>query len=72
MPPALVHQLRDAAIQGRVKRLEQLAEEASRHSIAAAAEIRALAADFRYDALVAALAPVVAPGDTGLGSGTTR
>ena len=55
LPPSLVSQLRDAAIQGRVKRLEQLADEVAAYSDAAAAEIRAFAADFRYDALVAAL-----------------
>ena len=53
LPAPLVHQLRDAAIQGRVKRLEQLADEAGRYSTVAAAEIRALAADFRYDAVQA-------------------
>jgi CheY-like chemotaxis protein/anti-sigma regulatory factor (Ser/Thr protein kinase) len=55
LPPSLVAQLRDAALQGRVKRLERLADEVAAHSEPAAAEIRAFAADFRYDALVAAL-----------------
>ena len=41
------------------------------YSEAAAAEIRALAADFRYDALVAALERDLAR-DAGLGSGNTR
>ena len=40
LPASLVDQLRDAAIQGRVKRLERLADEAGTYSQAAAAEIR--------------------------------
>ena len=72
LPASLVDQLRDAAIQGRVKRLERLADEAGTYSEAAAAEIRAFAADFRYDALVAALESDASREDTGLGSGNTR
>jgi two-component system sensor histidine kinase/response regulator len=55
LPPSLVAQLRDAAVQGRVKRLERLADEVAAHSEPAAAEIRAFAANFHYDAIVAAL-----------------
>jgi CheY-like chemotaxis protein len=71
LPASLVDQLRDAAIQGRVKRLERLADEAGLYSESAAAEIRAFAADFRYEALVAALDDTSRE-DTGLGSGKTR
>ena len=72
LPASLVDQLRDAAIQGRVKRLERLADEAGLHSESAAAEIRAFAADFRYEALVAALDADSSREDTGLGSGNVR
>jgi hypothetical protein len=55
LPPALIEQLREAAIEGRVKRLESLAEQARQHSADISAEIRALARDFQYDVLVSAL-----------------
>ena len=55
LPPALIDELREAAIEGRAKRLEWLADEAEPFSAAAAAEIRGLARDFQYDALVSAL-----------------
>jgi PAS domain S-box-containing protein len=55
LPPALIDQLRKAAIEGRAKRLESLADEVGEHSEAVSAEIRAMARDFQYDALVSAL-----------------
>jgi PAS domain S-box-containing protein len=55
LPPALIAQLREAAIQGRARRLEALADEARPHSAEVSAEIRALARDFQYDVLVGAL-----------------
>ena len=55
LPPALIDQLREAAIEGRAKRLESLADQVEQHSEDVSAEIRALARDFQYDALVSAL-----------------
>ena len=55
LPPALIDQLREAAIQGRAKRLESLAEQAGLYSKAVSAEILVLARDFQYDTLVSAL-----------------
>jgi signal transduction histidine kinase len=55
LPPALIEQLRDAAIEGRAIRLESLADEARQHSEDLSLEIRALAREFEYDLLVAAL-----------------
>ena len=55
LPPALVEQLRDAAIQGRATRLESLADEAELHTEGVSADIRALAREFEYDILVSAL-----------------
>ena len=69
LPSHLIDQLRDAAIQGRAGRLERLAEEAGGYSVAAAAAIRVLTADFRYDDLVAALESDVSREDAGLGRG---
>ena len=57
LPPSLIEQLRQAAIEGRARRLESLANEARIHSEAASAEILALARDFQYDLLVSALHP---------------
>ena len=57
LPPALIDQLREAAIEGRAKRLESLADQVGQHSEAVSAEIRALARDFQYDSLVSALRP---------------
>jgi CheY-like chemotaxis protein len=70
LPSHLIDQLRDAAIQGRVGRLERLADEAGGYSGAAAAAIRVLTADFRYDDLVAALEPHASREDAGLGRGS--
>ena len=55
LPPALIDQLREAAIEGRAKRLESLADVVEQHSEDVSAEVRALARDFQYDALVSAL-----------------
>ena len=55
LPPALIEQLREAAIEGRPKRLESLADQVGQHSEEVSAEIRALARDFQYDSLVSAL-----------------
>jgi len=55
LPPALIDQLRAAAIEGRAMRLESLADQAGQHSRAVSAEIRALAREFQYDVLVSAL-----------------
>jgi hypothetical protein len=51
----LIDQLRAAAIEGRIKRLESLADEAGRYSESVSAEIRTLARDFQYDTIVSAL-----------------
>jgi hypothetical protein len=55
LPPDLIDQLRDAAVAGRAKRLESLADQAGEHSADVSAAIRALVRDFEYDALVSAL-----------------
>jgi CheY-like chemotaxis protein/anti-sigma regulatory factor (Ser/Thr protein kinase) len=55
LPSALIEQLRDAAIEGRARRLESLADQARQHSEQVSEEIRALARDFQYDVLVSAL-----------------
>ena len=55
LPPALIEQLREAAIEGRARRLESLADQVRLHSEDLSAEVRALARDFDYDALVSAL-----------------
>jgi PAS domain S-box-containing protein len=57
LPPALIDQLREAALDGRATRLESLAEQVRQHSEDASAEIRSLARDFQYDTLLAALQP---------------
>ena len=57
LPPTLIDQLREAAIDGRAKRLESLSDQVARISEAAAAEIRGMARDFQYDAILAALRP---------------
>jgi signal transduction histidine kinase/CheY-like chemotaxis protein len=55
LPPALLDELREAAIDGRARRLEALADQVARHSESLSAEVRALARDFEYDTLVSAL-----------------
>jgi two-component system sensor histidine kinase/response regulator len=55
LPQSLINQLREAAIEGRAKRLESLADLVEQHSEDVSAEVRALARDFQYDALVSAL-----------------
>ena len=55
LPSALIEQLRDAAIEGRARRLESLADQARQHSEEVSEEIRALARDFQYDVLMSAL-----------------
>jgi CheY-like chemotaxis protein len=55
VPAALAERLREAAMEGRAATLEDLAEDVRLHSTEAAAEIRAIARDFRYDALLLAL-----------------
>ena len=55
LPQALIDQLREAAIEGRAKRLESLADLVEQHSQAVAADVRALARQFQYDSLVSAL-----------------
>jgi hypothetical protein len=57
LPPTLIDQLREAAIDGRAKRLESLSDQVAQISQAAAAEIRGMARDFQYDAILAALRP---------------
>ena len=47
--------MRKAAIEGRARRLEALANEARQHSEEVSAEILALARNFHYEALVSAL-----------------
>ncbi|MGE3579755.1 MAG: hypothetical protein AB7I25_14975, partial [Vicinamibacterales bacterium] len=60
LPAELLAGLRDAAAGARAGRIEQLAAQAAAHSADAAARIRALARDFQYDRLAAALAAVTA------------
>ena len=48
LPQALIDQLREAAIEGRAKRLESLADLVEQHSEDVAAEVRALARHFQY------------------------
>jgi hypothetical protein len=55
LPPTLIDQLREAAIEGRAKRLASLADQVEQFSESASAEIRGLVRDFQYDALVSAL-----------------
>jgi CheY-like chemotaxis protein/anti-sigma regulatory factor (Ser/Thr protein kinase) len=55
LPPALIEQLREAALQGRARRLESIADQVRVHSQAVSAEIRTLARSFQYDVLVGAL-----------------
>jgi CheY-like chemotaxis protein len=55
LPQSLINQLREAAIEGRAKRLESLADLVKQYSEDVSAEVRALARDFQYDALVSAL-----------------
>jgi CheY-like chemotaxis protein len=57
LPEALRDQLRQAAIEGRARRLAMLADQVEQHSSEASAEIRSLAHDFQYDKLIAALQP---------------
>jgi CheY-like chemotaxis protein len=55
LPAELIAQLRDAVASARAGRVEQLAGDAAVHSPEAAAGIRALARDFRFDRLADAL-----------------
>jgi two-component system, sensor histidine kinase and response regulator len=55
LPTDLIDELRSAAIQGRVQRLQVLAAEVGRYSPGASTSIRTLTRDFAYDALIAEL-----------------
>ena len=55
LPADLVVDLRQAVIQARAARIYWLADRVTQHSPEAAAQIRALAEQFRYDMLLAAL-----------------
>jgi CheY-like chemotaxis protein len=55
LPRTLIDQLHEAAIEGRAKRLESLADLVEQHSEDVSSEVRALARDFQYDVLVSAL-----------------
>jgi CheY-like chemotaxis protein len=55
VPSGLVAQVREAAIQARATRVEELAAEVAIHSESAADAIRLLAGDYRYGDLVSAL-----------------
>jgi DNA-binding response OmpR family regulator len=55
LPSALIDELREAAIEGRAKKLESLADQVGQHSEEVSAVIRALTRDFEYDSLVSAL-----------------
>jgi PAS domain S-box-containing protein len=57
LPPVLIDQLREAALGGRARQLEFLADQVTQYSEDASAEIRSLAREFEYDALLAALEP---------------
>ena len=72
LPPALIDQLREAAIAGRAKRLESLADLAGQYSAAVSAEIRGLARNFQYDVLVSALRPGTRDADRRDSGGTSR
>jgi len=58
VPLELVEQLRVAAIQARASQIELLAAQLAQHSPEAAARVRALAKEFRYEELASALAAV--------------
>jgi CheY-like chemotaxis protein len=55
VPAALLEELRVAAVQARLARVEQLAEEVARYAPDAAARIRKLVREFRVDELIALL-----------------
>jgi signal transduction histidine kinase/DNA-binding response OmpR family regulator len=55
LPAELLEELRSAAIQGRALRLQSLAIEVGRYSVEASTNLRTLARDFEYDALIALL-----------------
>jgi CheY-like chemotaxis protein len=56
VPGELRDQLKEAAIQGRARRLESLADLVAEYSPVAGSEIRAVAKEFEYDTLLSALA----------------
>jgi CheY-like chemotaxis protein/anti-sigma regulatory factor (Ser/Thr protein kinase) len=72
LPPALIDQLREAAIEGRAKRLESLADQVRQYSEAASAEIRGLARNFQYDVLVSALRSSTRDADRRHSGGASR
>jgi signal transduction histidine kinase/CheY-like chemotaxis protein len=55
VPSGLLEQLKNAAVEARAQRLEELAEEVRSHSVEAAELIRILAGSFRYEVLQEAL-----------------
>jgi signal transduction histidine kinase/CheY-like chemotaxis protein len=55
LPQALIDDLREAALEGRARRLEMLADQMVGHGGDAAARVRELARAFRYDELIHAL-----------------
>ena len=55
LPEALRAELREATLEARVERIEQIAQRAVEHSAAAAEQIRALARRYDYDTLLSAL-----------------
>jgi hypothetical protein len=55
LPPPMIDQLREAALAGRARRLELLADEVATYSETVSAEIRAFAAAFQYEVLLSAL-----------------
>jgi PAS domain S-box-containing protein len=55
LPPALVSELRAAAVEARIGRIGELAEVARAHSARAALEIRTMMEAFRYEDLLTAL-----------------
>jgi DNA-binding LytR/AlgR family response regulator len=61
VPPPLLDELREAAFRARPAMLEALAQKVEHHASGAAARIRLLAQDFRYDELTAALEPARQP-----------
>jgi two-component system sensor histidine kinase/response regulator len=55
VPAPIIEQLRAAALEARATRIEELADEVSKHSTGAAEIIRDMAGSFRYESLVEAL-----------------
>jgi two-component system sensor histidine kinase/response regulator len=63
VPPSLIEDLRRAVVEARPLRIEVLAGQIAEYSAGAAAEIRDLVREFRYEGLTSALASPLPPSD---------